>query len=205
VFGTDEPAGNYDDIEHTDTMVAVGRQHGGDASHPVVAHQLTAGCPDKNCRMVNITTFSNMTSNIADLEIIIKPAADLAIQNYIAREICTRDAVNKAFVEKHCAFVTGPYDIGYGFRPKNAEKFASAEEMEIVKEEQSHTLDKWEAIAQRRQEGDVIPQASAADPGKHWLISFDDFKKALEPYTLDFVAEVAKGDPDEPLDSSRPS
>jgi anaerobic selenocysteine-containing dehydrogenase len=32
-------------------------------------------------------------------------------------------------------------------------------------------------------------------------ISFDDFKAALAPYTLDFTAAVAKGDPDEPLDA----
>jgi nitrate reductase NapA len=36
-------------------------------------------------------------------------------------------------------------------------------------------------------------------PVKHWAISFEDFKKGLEPYTLDFVAQLAKGDPEEPL------
>ncbi|MFA5353026.1 MAG: molybdopterin-dependent oxidoreductase, partial [Thermodesulfovibrionales bacterium] len=37
----------------------------------------------------------------------------------------------------------------------------------------------------------------------HWIIGFDDFKKGLEPYTLDFVAALAKGDPDESLDDFR--
>jgi nitrate reductase NapA len=32
------------------------------------------------------------------------------------------------------------------------------------------------------------------------MISFDDFKKAVAPYTLDFVAALAKGDPDESMD-----
>ena len=41
----------------------------------------------------------------------------------------------------------------------------------------------------------------AADADAHWLISFEDFKKGLAPYTLDFVAELAKGDADEPLDA----
>ncbi len=36
---------------------------------------------------------------------------------------------------------------------------------------------------------------------RDWAISFEDFKTALEPYTLDFVAEVAKGDPDESMDA----
>ena len=32
-----------------------------------------------------------------------------------------------------------------------------------------------------------------------WRITFEELRRALAPYTLDFVAELAKGDPDEPL------
>ena len=35
----------------------------------------------------------------------------------------------------------------------------------------------------------------------HWLIEFEDFKKGVEPYTLDFVAELSKGDSTESIDS----
>ena len=44
-------------------------------------------------------------------------------------------------------------------------------------------------------------QEAAARAGAHWLISFEDFKKAIEPYTLDFVAELSRGDRDEPLEA----
>ncbi|WP_162166001.1 hypothetical protein, partial [Campylobacter fetus] len=37
-------------------------------------------------------------------------------------------------------------------------------------------------------------------PDSHWIIQYEDFKKALAPYTLDFVAKLAKGDPDEDLE-----
>lgn len=47
-----------------------------------------------------------MSSGIADLEIIFKPQTDLAIMNYLAREIVTRHAVNWDFVNKHCAVRT---------------------------------------------------------------------------------------------------
>jgi len=43
----------------------------------------------------------------------------------------------------------------------------------------------------------------AGQAGNHWAISFEDFKKGLEPYTLDFVAQLAKGDPNESLESFR--
>jgi nitrate reductase NapA len=200
VFGTDEPAGNYDDIEYTDTMVLWGANMA--EMHPILWSRITdRRLGHKNCRIVNLTTYRNMSSDIADLEIIFKPNTDLAIQNYIAREIIARDAVNKDFVEKHCVFATGPYDIGYGMRA--TDKYAFPAEKDIQAKELKVTLDKYEAIGQRRKAGEVVEQKSAADPGKHWMISFDDFKAGVEPYTLDFVAELAKGDPDEPLDKFR--
>ena len=44
-------------------------------------------------RVVNLTTFHNRSSELADLEIVFKPNTDLAIWNYIAREIVERDLV----------------------------------------------------------------------------------------------------------------
>ena len=197
VFGTDEPAGNYDDIEYTDTMVLWGANMA--EMHPILWSRITdRRLAHKNCRIINLTTYRNMSSDIADLEIIFKPQTDLAIQNYIAREIIARGAVNKDFVDKHCVFATGPYDIGYGMRA--TDKYAYPAEKDVQAKELKVTLDKYEAIAQRRKAGEVVEQKNTANPGAHWLISFEDFKKGVEPYTLDFVAELAKGDPDEPLD-----
>jgi len=197
VFGTDEPAGNYDDIEYTDTMVLWGANMA--EMHPILWSRITdRRLAHKSARVINVTTFRNMSSDIADLEIIFKPQTDLAIQNYIAREIIARGAMKKDFVEKHCVFATGPYDIGYGMRP--TDKFAYPAEKDVQAKELKVTLDKYEAIAQRRKAGEVVEQKNTGNPAAHWLISFEDFKRGVEPYTLDFVAELAKGDPDEPLD-----
>jgi nitrate reductase NapA len=154
-------------------------------------------------RVVNLTTFNNRTSNLADTEIVFKPNTDLAILNYIGREIINRNAVDKDFVSKHCIFATGPTDIGYGMRDKDAGKYASKLEMETVARQKAFALTKDEAIAQRKDPGKTheVEQKSTASAGKHWSISFDDFKKGLEPYTLDFVAELAKGNPDESIDA----
>jgi nitrate reductase NapA len=197
VFGTDEPAGNYDDIEYTDTMVLWGANMA--EMHPILWSRITdRRLGHKACRIINLTTYRNMSSDMSDLEIIFKPGTDLAIQNYIAREIIARDAVNKDFVSKHCIFATGPYDIGYGLRA--GEKYAFPAERDVVAKETRVTLDKDEAIGQRRQEGEVVEQKNTANPALHWHISFEEFKRGLEPYTLDFVATLAKGDIDEPLD-----
>jgi len=199
-FGIDEPAGNYDDVEHTDTMVLWGANMG--ECHPIMWSRITdRRLTHKACRIVNLTTYHNASSELADLEIIFAPNGDLAIQNYLAREIIARNAVNWDFVNKHTIFAAGPTDIGYGFRRVNAEKFAVAAEHDILRNEQSHVLDEHEAIAQRRKAGEAVAQKNADSPDKHWKIGFEDFKAALEPYTLDYVAQVAKGDADESLDA----
>jgi len=198
-FGTDEPAGNYDDIEHTETMVLWGANMA--EMHTVLWSRIMnrrMGNPD--VRVVNLSTFRNMSSDGADLEIIFKPNSDLAILNYIAREIIARDAVNWDFVNKHCIFTTGPYDIGYGLRADPEGKYTFPAEADIVAKELKVTLDRNEAIAQRRQEGEAVEQNSRGNAGAHWSISFEDYKKAVEPYTLDFVAELAKGDDAESLE-----
>ena len=196
-FGIDEPSGNYEDIEHTDTMVLWGANMA--EMHPVLWTRITdRRMSDPNVRVVNLTTISNMSSGIADLEIIFKPQTDLAIMNYLAREIVTRDAVNWDFVNKHCAFTAGPTDIGYGMR--GSDKFDYAAEKDVNGKELTMRLDSDEAIAQGKQAGATVEQKNRNTPDKHWLISFEDFKKGVEPYTLDFVAELSKGDAEESLD-----
>jgi len=196
-FGIDEPAGCYDDIEHTDTAVLWGANMA--EMHPILwTRVIDRKSKHPNLRIVNLTTCSNMSSDMADIEIVFKPQTDLAIQNFIAREIIKKNAVDHDFVNKHCVFATGPYDIGYGMR--NGDKFAYPSEKDTQAQQQLHTLDKYEAVAQRKKAGSKVEQKNQDSAGNHWMISFDDFKKAVEPYTLDFVAELAKGDADEPLD-----
>ena len=85
--------------------------------HPILWSRITnRRLTHDKMKVVNLTTYGNMSSDIADIEIIMAPSGDLAIQNYIAREIVKRDAIDWDFVNKHTVFATGPYDIGYGFR-----------------------------------------------------------------------------------------
>jgi len=81
--------------------------------------------------------------------------------------------------------------------PKFTEK-----ERETVKYQTSKVVSKNEGVALGPlgyKEGDTMEMKNAKSAGKHWQITFEDFKKALEPYTLDYVAELSKGDPDEDL------
>lgn len=198
VFGIDEPANNYSDIEKCNTMVLWGNNMA--EAHPVLWSRVAdRKLTHAATKIINVTTYKNMSSNLADTTIIFKPNTDLAILNYILREIVKRGAVEQDFVNKHCIFATGNVDIGYGMRP--TDKFAFPAEKDVQKKQNEIVLDKWEAIAQGRKEGQVVKQVQqGGKAGGHWSITFEEFKKGLEPYTLDFVAELSKGDPDESME-----
>ncbi len=204
-FGIDEPAGCYDDIELTDTIVTWGANMA--ECHPVLWSRVAdrkLSDPER-VKVVNLSTFRNRCSDLADIEIIFKPQTDLAIQNYILREIVYNnpDAIDWNFVNKYCVFATGFVDIGYGMRPNPNHPRYSEKERETMRKQVEKVISKREEVALKYlgvRAGQVMKMKHAKAAGKHWLISYDDFKKALEPYTLDFVAEIAKGDPDEPLD-----
>ena len=114
-----------------------------------------------------------------------------------------RDAVDQAFVDEHCVFAAGPTDIGYGMRD-TSDQFAYAAEKDTQARERVVVLTREEAIARgldpRRAHERRAGRPPRA-PARTGSSPFEEFKKALEPYTLDFVAELAQGDPDEPLDA----
>jgi len=186
-FGIDEPSGCYDDIELTDKV-----------------------------KVVNISTYRHRTSDLADIEIIFSPNTDLTLWNYIAREIVMRDEAEKIidwdFVKEHMVFAAGPVNIGYGMRregeksltPVNADGSAgkySALEMQTVSKEMQTIVSEKEAPALKPygyKAGDEMKHT--AGTLKHWEISFEEYKKSLEPYTLEYTAKITKGDPNEDIE-----
>ena len=209
-FGIDEPSGCYDDIELTDTVISWGSNMA--EMHPILWSRVTdrkLSDPER-VKVVNITTYRTRSSDLADFEIIFTPQTDLALWNYVAREIVMRDEKEKIidwdFVKKHMVFAVGPANIGYGMRRANEKSIKegkyNAKEMETIKKEMEKKVSATEAPALAPygyKEGDVMKNT----PGtlKHWEISFEEYKKSLEPFTLDYVAEIAKGDPNEDIEA----
>jgi len=207
-FGVDEPSGCYDDIEITDTIVTWGSNMA--EMHPILWSRVTdrkLSDPD-NVKVVNIQTYTHRTCDLGDINIIFRPQTDMLLWNYIAREIVYnhKDAIDWDFVKKHIVFTAGPVNIGYGMRRAGEKSLKegkySAKEMEIISKEMEKKVSNLEAPALKPygfKEGDTMK--NRAGTLAHWMISFEEYKKSLEPYTLDYVAKVAKGDPDESIES----
>jgi nitrate reductase NapA len=208
-FGIDEPSGCYDDIELTDTIISWGSNMA--EMHPILWTRVSdrkLSNPGK-VKVVNISTYRHRTSDLADIEIIFSPSTDLALWNYVAREIVTRDEKEKIidwdFVKKHMVFAVGPVNIGYGMRRKGEKSLKDGKytdlEMQTISKEMEKKVSAKEAPALAPygyKEGDTMK--NTAGTLKHWEISFEEYKKSLEPFTLDYVAKIAKGDPNEDIE-----
>lgn len=117
-FGIDEPMGCYDDFEHADAFVLWGSNMA--EMHPILWSRLSdRRLSHDHVRVASLQTFTNRSSDLADIPIVFKPGTDLAILNYIANHIIRTGRVNEEFVNAHTAFFRGRTDIGYGLRPEH--------------------------------------------------------------------------------------
>lgn len=204
-FGIDEPSGCFDDIELTDTIVCWGANMA--EMHPILWARVSDRklSNPENVKVVNLSTYSTRTSNLADIEIIFRPSSDLAIWNYIAHELVYNhpDLVDMEFVKNHCVFATGPADIGYGLRENiNHPKYKKSE-LDTAAKQKSKILSEFEGESLAYlgyKSGDTLEMKNTKSATKHWAISFEEFKKALAPYTLEYTAKVAKGDENEDIE-----
>jgi len=214
-FGIDEPSGCYDDIELTDTIIAWGSNMA--EMHPILWSRVSdrkLSDPER-VKVVNLQTYTHRSCDLSDFNIIFRPQTDVAIWNYIAREIVYNhpEAIDWDFVKQHIVFAVGPVNIGYGMRRKGEKSLTpvrpdgsagkySAKEMQIIRKEMAKKVGELEGPALAPY-GYKTGEEMKNTPGtlKHWMISFEEYKKSLEPYTLDYVAKISKGDPDEDLEA----
>lgn len=202
VFGIDEPAGCYDDIELTDTIVTWGANMA--EMHPVLWSRVNdrkLNDPE-NVKVVNLSTYSNRTSNIADFEIIFRPQTDLLIWNYIAQEIIRQKAWDEDFIRENCVFTAGTANIGYGMRENVDHPKYKESEKDTARRQKEFKVSAMEGktLAYMGYKRGEVVQNDSSKAGAHWVISFEEFKKQISLYTLDFVAPYAKGDEKEDLE-----
>lgn len=138
-FGSDEPMGCYDDLEHADGFVLWGSNMA--EMHPILWSRLTdRRLTAPHVKVAVLSTFENRGYDLADLTLTFKPQTDLYILNFIANYIVQNKAVNEDFVAKHATFKLGNTDIGYGLRPndpreqaaKNAKKVGGSKDISFT-------------------------------------------------------------------------
>jgi nitrate reductase (cytochrome) len=88
-FGMDEPMGCYDDFEAADAFVLWGSNMA--EMHPILWTRLTdRRLSHPHVKVAVLSTFTNRSSDLADIPIVFKPGTDLAILNFIANHTSSR-------------------------------------------------------------------------------------------------------------------
>ena len=166
-FGIDEPMGCYDDIEQADAFVLWGSNMA--EMHPILWTRITDRRLTKTDTQVHVlSTFEHRSFELADNGMVFVPNTDLAILNYLCNHIIQSGKVNQEFVKAHVNFKAGETDIGFGLRP-------------------NHALEK-DAKFNGYPGADGKPKNNPNDAKP---ISFDDFKKFVSTYTLDYTAKLS--------------
>ena len=166
-FGMDEPMGCYDDIEQADAFVLWGSNMA--EMHPILWTRITDRRLTKTDVQVHVlSTFEHRSFELADNGMVFVPNTDLAILNYICNHIIQTGRVNQEFVKKNVNFKAGETDIGFGLRPNNA-------------------LEK-DAKFNGYPGPDGKPKNNPNDARP---ITFEDFRKFVSTYTLDYTAKLS--------------
>jgi len=117
-FGSDEPMGCYDDLEHADAFVLWGSNMA--EMHPILWTRITdtrLSKPDSEVHV--LSTYEHRCFDLGDNNMVFTPQTDMVILNYIANYIIQHKAYDKKFMGKHVNFKTTITDIGYGLRPEH--------------------------------------------------------------------------------------
>ena len=109
VYGVDEPAGCYDDLDRCDVLILWGNNMA--EMHPVlfsrVIDRRTRG---EKVTLIDIGTRRTRTSEFCDHFLEFRPHGDLAIMNGIAHLLLKDNAFDPKFVERFCNFRQAPTD-----------------------------------------------------------------------------------------------
>jgi len=211
-FGSDEPMGCYDDLEHADAFVLWGSNMA--EMHPILWSRLTdRRLTGENVKVAVLSTFTHRSFDLADISLIFKPQTDLAILNYIANYIIQNGHVNQDFINSNVNFRRGETDIGYGLRPEHPKEQAAAnakkagasspmnfEEFKAFVSE--YTVDKAHEIS-----GVPIPELEAlaklyADPKvkvtSYWTMGFNQHTRGTWANNLVYNIHLLTGKISEP-------
>jgi len=103
VYGVDEPAGCYDDLDACDVLILWGNNPA--EMHPILfSRVLERREKGEKVRIIDIGTRRTRSTEFADDYLAMKPQGDMAIANGIAHLLLERGAYDTKFVADHCAF-----------------------------------------------------------------------------------------------------
>ncbi len=212
-FGSDEPMGCYDDLEHADVFVLWGSNMA--EMHPILWSRLSdTRLTKEGCEVHVLSTYKHRCFDLADNGMVFVPQTDLAILNFIANYIIQNKAYDKAFIDKHVNFTKTPTDIGYGLRPDHplekkktgkGGKLSKISFDEYAKSVSKYTLEYASELSGVPQEQLLRLAKVYADPKKkvasYWTMGFNQHTRGVWVNGLLYNVHLLMGKISEPGNS----
>jgi nitrate reductase NapA len=212
-FGSDEPMGCYDDLEHADAFVLWGANMA--EMHPILWSRLSDTRLTKpGCEVHVLSTFKHRCFDLADNGMVFTPQTDLAMLNYIANYIIQNKAYNKKFIDQHINFKKTPTDIGYGLRPEHplekkktgkGGKLSSITFEEYAESVAEYTLEYTSKLSGVPEENLLRLAKLYADPKKkitsYWTMGFNQHTRGVWANGLIYNVHLLMGKISEPGNS----
>jgi len=214
-FGSDEPMGCYDDLEHADDFVLWGANMA--EMHPILWSRLTdRRLTGHDVKVAVLSVFENRNFELADLGIVFRPQTDLAILNYICNHIIQSGNVNEEFVKQHVNFRLGNPDIGYGLRPdhpleqkasNNKNRADAIGSKEITLEDFARFVEDYDLQSVAKLSGVPAKELQAlaeiyADPNRkvvsYWTMGFNQHTRGTWVNNMVYNAHLLTGKISEP-------
>ncbi|MFQ5738825.1 MAG: molybdopterin-dependent oxidoreductase [Acidobacteriota bacterium] len=112
-FGSDEPAGCYDDIDEATVFVLWGSNMA--EMHPVLYSRISdRKARQKWVKLVDLSVRRTRSTEHADLFLQFKPNSDLALANAVAHCLVRDGKIDRDFLARHVVLKKGRTQIGYG-------------------------------------------------------------------------------------------
>ncbi|MEX5577590.1 molybdopterin-dependent oxidoreductase [Pseudophaeobacter sp. A-200-2] len=96
-FGSDTVPGTYEDLDEADLVVLVGSNLAW--CHPVLYQRLLAARKSRGTKIVVVDPRRTASCDGADLHLALQPGSDVALFNYLLREIDARGAMDPDFLQ----------------------------------------------------------------------------------------------------------
>lgn len=213
-FGSDEPMGCYDDLEHADAFVLWGSNMA--EMHPILWSRMTdTRLSKEGCEVHVLSTFEHRSFELADNGMVFTPQTDMVILNYIANYIIQNKAYNQDFIDKHVNFNSATTDIGYGLRDDhplqmaaknpNKGKFNKVSFDEYAEMVSEYTLEKASEMSGVPEEKLERLAKVYADPNKkvssYWTMGFNQHTRGVWVNGLLYNVHLLMGKISEPGNS----
>ncbi|WNJ17915.1 nitrate reductase [Pontibacter sp. G13] len=123
VFGKDEPAGCFDDIDHADVFFLIG-SNAYEAHPPIFERMMRRKAANPDTKIIVVDPRRTKTAEHADFYLPVIPGTDMLLLNSMLQVIVAEGLYSQEYVDNHITFMDGEKEVSFDQYKKFLEDYA---------------------------------------------------------------------------------